>query len=94
MNTTDSECVRKKWTVEVSIAEGPGMTRATAQLCWNDRQIVGVGTSRLDPADRSVSRIGDELAAARAVSDLGRRLLSASAEDIEKLARQQSTLLR
>jgi hypothetical protein len=94
MNTTESECVRKKWIVEVSIDEGPGTTRATAQLRWNDREIVGVGTSRLDPADRSVSRIGDELAAARAVSDLGRRLLSASAQDIERLTRQQSTLSR
>jgi hypothetical protein len=94
MNTTESECVRKKWTVEVSIDEGPGMTRAKAQLRWHDREIVGVGTSRLDPADRSVSEIGDELAAARAVSDLGRRLLSASAQDIEMLTRQQSALSR
>ena len=43
--------VRKDWTVDVSIDEIEGQTRATARLHWRDQQVVGVGTARLNPAD-------------------------------------------
>ena len=45
--------------------------------------LVGVGTAILNPHDVNVPEIGDELAAARALSELGHRLLEAAADDIE-----------
>jgi len=44
-----------------------------------------VGLARRKPADRDVPEIGDELAAARPLSELGHHLLSAAAEDIEAI---------
>jgi hypothetical protein len=46
---------------------------------------VGVGLSRLSPAEHGVAGIGRELAAARALSDLARRMMAATAHDMEGL---------
>ncbi len=78
--------VRKKWTVEVDIDEHEGRTRAVAKLLTNDTDsMVGVGLARLNPADRDVPEIGDELATARALSDLSHRLLDEAAERVEQM---------
>ena len=69
------------------------MTRAKARLRWRDQESVGVGLSRLDPADRDVAEIGDELAVARALSDLARRLMAVTAQDIEAVTNQPVTSL-
>ena len=68
--------VHKHWTVEISIDEHEGHTRANARLRWRDQESVGVGLARLNPADRNVDDIGDELAVARALADLARRLMA------------------
>jgi hypothetical protein len=74
----------KKWTVELHIDEHESRTRAEARLHTADRtHLVGVGTARLNPADRNVPEIGDELAASRALADLAHQLLDAAANDIE-----------
>jgi hypothetical protein len=74
----------KRWTVTVDIKEHDGRTRARARLHTRDTdEVVGVGTARLDPSDDDVPEIGDELAVARALSDLGARLLQTAAEDVE-----------
>jgi len=83
MSTEKSDHASKHWTVNVSIDEHDGKTRARAQLRWRNQESVGVGLSRLDPTDRDVAEIGDELAVGRALSDLARRLMAATAEDIE-----------
>jgi len=75
--------VLKDWAVDVSIDEHEGRTTARAQLRWRDQESVGVGISRLDPRDRNVAEIGDELAVARALSDLARRMMTVAAHDIE-----------
>ncbi|MBC3192027.1 DUF1876 domain-containing protein [Pseudonocardia sp. C8] len=79
----------KKWTVEIDIDEHEGRTRAIARLETADtaRQ-TGVGLARLNPADRDVPQIGDELAAARALADLSHHLLDAAAADIEQVTHQ------
>ncbi len=56
--------VRKDWTVHIAIDEHAGRTRAKARLRWRDRESVGVGFARLNPADRNIADIGDELAVA------------------------------
>jgi Domain of unknown function (DUF1876) len=73
----------KRWTVELSIDEHDGHTYAEARLhSGTDTPLVGVGRAALNPADRDIPEIGDELAAAQALGDLGHRLLLATAADI------------
>lgn len=86
-----SDRVEKNWTVDVSIDEHKGLTRAKARLRVREKEAVGTGTSRLDPYDRDVAEIGDELAVGRALSDLARRLLAVAAQDIESVTLAPAT---
>jgi hypothetical protein len=75
----------KQWTVRIDIDEHDGHTRAVARLLTRDTdRPTGVGLARLDPADRDVPEIGDEIAVARALSDLGHRMLQTATEDVER----------
>ncbi|RDI34323.1 DUF1876 domain-containing protein [Lentzea flaviverrucosa] len=77
----------KQWSVEIHIDEHESRTRAEARLHTADKtHLVGVGLARLNPADRDVPEIGDELATSRALSDLAHQLLNAAANDIEGVA--------
>ena len=79
----------KRWSVEIFIDELDATTRAEARLETADKtHLVGVGTARLNPHDVNVPEIGDELAAARALSELGHRLLESAADDIEGATRR------
>jgi hypothetical protein len=69
--------------VDVLIEERDERTRAKARLSWGGKQLVGVGLARLDPADEPVAKIGDELAIARALSDLANQLLAVTSTDIQ-----------
>ena len=69
--------------VDVLIEEHDERTRAKARLSWGGKSHVGVGLARLDPADEPVAKIGDELAIARALSDLANQLLALTSTDIE-----------
>jgi hypothetical protein len=74
----------KTWTVQVLLNEDGDDTIADAALTVeNKMQLRGHGTSRRNPRDESEPRIGDELAAARALSDLAHELLASAASDIE-----------
>lgn len=74
----------KTWTVQVLLDEDGDDTYADAALTVeNKMQLRGHGASRRNPHDESEPRIGDELAAARALSDLAHQLLAATASDIE-----------
>jgi hypothetical protein len=74
----------KRWTVDIYVDENDGHTYAEARLHTGvDTHMIGIGRARLNPADRDIPEIGDELAAARALSDLAQRLLIAAARDIE-----------
>jgi Domain of unknown function (DUF1876) len=74
----------KHWSVQIFIDEHGGTTRAEARLETADKtHLVGIGTARLNPHDLNVPEIGDELATARALSELAHRLLDATVEDIE-----------
>jgi Domain of unknown function (DUF1876) len=83
----------KRWTVDIDIDEHEGSTRAMARLHTRDTDsLTGVGLARLNPADRDVPEIGDELAAARALSELAHHLLSAAAGDIESITHVPANL--
>jgi hypothetical protein len=80
--------IAKRWTVEIFINEHDDARRtyAEARLHTGDRtDLRGVGWARRRSDDREVPEIGDELAAARALSELSHRLLSAAVEDIEQV---------
>ena len=81
--TTDDAPIAKSWTVQIDIGEHDGTTRAIAHLHTGDRtSLSGTGAARLNPADPNVPEIGDELAAARALSQLAHALLEAAADDL------------
>ncbi len=84
----------KRWEVEVFIDEHDARTRAKARLHTRDTTVEGVGFARQNPADTYVAEIGDELAVARALSDLAHQLLLATASDIEAMTHQRVTLPR
>lgn len=74
----------KTWNTEISITEIDSEVRAEARLRGKDGgQMVGQGTARCNPADENVPDIGDELAVARAMSDLSHQLIQRAAHDIE-----------
>jgi hypothetical protein len=84
----------KSWAVRIDIGEHEGHTRAVAHLLTRDTDtLVGVGFARLHPADPDVPEIGDEIAAARALSDLGRRLLHTATGDLEQVTGEPAHLV-
>ena len=84
----------KHWTIDVHIDEHENHTRATATLHNRDETgLTGVGLARLNPADANVPEIGDELATARALSDLAHRLLDVTVTDIEAVTHRPTTVI-
>ncbi|MEU8223674.1 DUF1876 domain-containing protein [Kribbella sp. NPDC048915] len=85
----------RRWRVDIFVDEyeDERITRAEARLHTNDRtSLVGRGTARRNPADSDVPEIGDELAVARALSDLAHELLHAAATDIEAITHERARL--
>ncbi|GAA0903705.1 DUF1876 domain-containing protein [Pseudonocardia zijingensis] len=78
----------KRWSVAIDIDEHDGKTRAVARLDAGATELTGVGVARRSPEDQDVPQIGDELAVARALSELSHRLLDATAADIERITHQ------
>jgi hypothetical protein len=72
------------WNVEIELTEDDTHTRADAILVVAGRRYHGWGRARRNPADPDIPKIGEELATARALSDLAHQLLHAAADDIEK----------
>lgn len=75
----------KIWTVEIAIEETPeGHTEAKASLAVGERRFGGWGRARRNPADPELPRVGEELAVARAMSDLAHNLVEEAARSIEQ----------
>jgi hypothetical protein len=73
----------KIFTVELEVVEHPDHTEARAELALAGDARGGWGRARRNPADPDLPRIGDELAMARALSDLAHHLLDDVASRIE-----------
>jgi hypothetical protein len=71
------------WTIEVLLEETEDRTDAQAILEIGAERHAGWGRARRNPADPEVPKIGEELATARALSDLAHKLLDAAARAIE-----------
>jgi Domain of unknown function (DUF1876) len=54
--------------------------------------MTGHGLARRHPEDQEVTQIGEEIAAARALSDLAHQLLSGAAGQIEGITHQRADL--
>ncbi|GAA2899165.1 DUF1876 domain-containing protein [Streptosporangium fragile] len=73
----------KQWTVQIHITEEGDATFARAVLTTRDgTRLTGTGRAHRNPSDEPVPEIGDELAAARALTDLANRLFTAASQDI------------
>ena len=80
----------KQWGIQIEISESGNDTHVRAMLAtMNGTTIEGIGHARRNPHDRLVPEIGDELAAGRALIDLGSRLVQIAGTDIAKSAAHQ-----
>jgi hypothetical protein len=73
----------KSWRVDIAFTEDEDRTRADAILELDEQRFHGFGQAKRAPKDPSVPVVGEDLAAARALSDLSHQLLHAAAERIE-----------
>jgi hypothetical protein len=74
----------QSWRVEIKFTEEDDRTRADAVLELASERYHGYGRAKRSPDDPSVPVIGQDLAAARALSDLSHQLLHAAADRIEE----------
>ena len=72
------------WTIEVFLEEDELETEAKAVMRLADRELGGWGRARRNPTDPDRPRVGQELAAARALSELSHKLVDAAAGEIEE----------
>jgi uncharacterized protein DUF1876 len=72
------------WRVEIVFSEEDVRTRADAVLELGGRRFHGWGQAKRAPGDPDVPVVGEELATARALSDLAHQLVHAAAERIEE----------
>lgn len=81
------------WSVTLSVSERDGGTEAEARLhMGQDAKLTGHGSARRNPADRNITKIGEELAVARALSDLAHRLLHMATADVEAVTHEHAHL--
>lgn len=70
-------------TLNMQVIEAEAKTTADASMTTGSGQVVhGHGTARRHPDDSDVPQIGDEIAVARALSELAHKLLDTAAQEI------------
>ncbi|MEV0305583.1 DUF1876 domain-containing protein [Streptomyces prasinus] len=74
-----------EWKVRLYLFEDEGTTKARVVLNTGTTEFTGHGAAHRDPGDMDVPEVGDELAAGRAMHDLGRRLVETAERDIDDL---------
>jgi len=74
--------------IEITFSEDERHTEAHASLAIRGASFVGTGRARRHPADPNMPMVGEELAAARALSDLAHQLLDAVTETISERERR------
>jgi hypothetical protein len=72
----------KDWAMELVIRENSDETEAQARLRFGDVEMAGSGHARRNPHDPCRPRVGEELAVARALSDLSEQLMGAALREI------------
>jgi len=74
----------QEWKVNINLEHVESETVATARLTEHGDRFIGVGRARRNPADTDIPRIGEELATARALSDLANKLIDWVSFEIEQ----------
>src|SRR5262245_48353353 len=69
--------------VEVSLSEDEDHCEAVAKVTMRGREFSGWGRARRNPADPLMPVVGEELAVARALSDVSHQLVGAAADSLE-----------
>jgi hypothetical protein len=83
----------RQWSVQIFVGEEDGHTYAEAALCDDiGNHTRGTGHARLAPEDHDVPEIGDEIAVARALNDLSRRLLGIAEADVEAVTHEPARI--
>lgn len=72
------------WTITMAMSEEDDQTRADAFLDADGTRYHGWGRARRNPMDPDRPKIGDEIAAARALEDLVRQLRACAEHDVEE----------
>jgi len=72
------------WNVTIVFTEDEDKTRADARLTGGYEEVRGWGRARRNPADPDMPAVGEEIAAARALHDLGHHLIEQAAHSIEQ----------
>ena len=72
------------WRVSIAFTEEGDKTRADAMLELAAQRYHGFGQAKRAPEDPNVPVVGEDLAAARALSDLSHQLVQAAAQRIEE----------
>lgn len=70
--------------IEITFEETVDHTDARATIVLRGSRFGGFGRARRNPADPDLPVVGEELAAARALSELAHRLLDAAADAINQ----------
>jgi uncharacterized protein DUF1876 len=71
------------WTIEITFSEDEDKRRADAVLSGGVEELQGWGLARRRPRDPDIPAVGEEIAAARALTDLAHHLLDQAAHRIE-----------
>ncbi|HET6755144.1 MAG TPA: DUF1876 domain-containing protein [Jiangellaceae bacterium] len=81
------------WNVEIQFEEDESLTSAASLLQLPEGPALqGRGQARRNPADPAQPQIGEEIAAARALSDLVHQLLDKAAAEIEDVTHKPAHL--
>jgi hypothetical protein len=81
------------WHVEIEFDEDDTHTRAALKLRLPDgSELNAQGHAKRNPADQPQPRIGEEIAAARALSDLTHQLLDKAAGEISEVTHRPATI--
>ncbi|CAL9373522.1 DUF1876 domain-containing protein [Streptomyces pilosus] len=72
-----------EWKTRLHLFEDAGTTKARVVIDTGTAVLTGRGAARRNPADPDVPEIGDELAAGRALQDLGRQLVDIAERDVD-----------
>jgi Domain of unknown function (DUF1876) len=78
--------------IEITFSEDERHTEARASLTIRGTTFVSAGRARRNPADPNMPMVGEELAAARALSDLAHQLVDAVTETISEREGRQAHL--
>lgn len=80
-------------TLDINVVEAGSKTTADVGMTTADGQMLrGHGSARRHPNDPDVPQVGDEIAAARALFELGHKLLDTAAHDISDRLHHQVKL--